>query len=130
MPPGLDLMVGFTRDPQFGPVLVFGSGGQHVEIFRDVQRLLLPATHEELSTLIDRTGAGKVIRGVRGEPSLDRKGLLDFLVQTSGLMVQNPELQSLDFNPVRLYKDRLVVLDAKVTIRSINKEVNPDELLH
>ncbi|MCH7499962.1 MAG: acetate--CoA ligase family protein [Nitrospinae bacterium] len=114
MPPGLDLMVGFTRDPHFGPVLVFGSGGQHVEIFRDVQRILLPATHEELSTLIDRTGAGKVIRGVRGEPPLDRKGLLDFLVQTSGLMVQNPELQSLDFNPVRLYKERLVVLDAKV----------------
>ncbi len=114
MPPGLDLMVGFTRDPQFGSVLVFGSGGQHVEIFRDVQRILLPATLEQLSNLIDRTGVGKVIRGVRGEPPLDSKGLLDFLIQTSGLMVQNPELQSLDFNPVRLYRDRLVVLDAKV----------------
>jgi len=130
MPPGLDLMVGFTRDPQFGPVLVFGSGGQHVEIFRDVQRILLPATHEQLSSLIDRTGVGKVIRGARGEPPLDSKGLLDFLIQTSGLMVQNPELQSLDFNPVRLYKEGLVVLDAKATMRSINKEVDADELLH
>ncbi len=119
MPPGLDLMVGFTRDPHFGPVLVFGSGGQHVEIFRDVQRLLLPATHEELSILIDRTEAGKIIRGVRGEPPLDRKSLSDFLIQTSGLMIQNPELLSLDFNPVRLYKERLVVLDAKVTMKSI-----------
>jgi len=118
MAPGLELMVGFTRDPQFGPVLVFGSGGQYVEIFRDVQRILLPATHEQLSNLIDRTGVGKVIRGARGEPPLDSKGLLDFLIQTSGLMVQNPELQSLDFNPVRLYRDRLVVLDAKVTMKS------------
>jgi acyl-CoA synthetase (NDP forming) len=118
MAPGLDLMVGFTRDPQFGPVLVFGSGGQYVEIFRDVQRILLPATHEQLSNLIDRTGVGKIIRGARGEPPLDSKGLLDFLIQTSGLMIQNPELQSLDFNPVRLYRDRLVVLDAKVSMKS------------
>ena len=118
MPPGLDLMVGFTRDPHFGPVLVFGSGGQHVEVFRDVQRILLPASYEQLSNLIDRTGAGKVIRGVRGEPPLDSKGLLDFLIQASGLMLQNPELQSLDFNPVRLYKERLVVLDAKVSMKS------------
>ena len=117
MPPGLDLMVGFTRDPQFGPVLVFGSGGQHVEIFKDVQRILLPATHDELSTLVDRTGAGRIIRGVRGEPALDKKGLLDLLTQASGLMVQNPDLQSLDFNPVRLYRDRLVILDAKVTMK-------------
>jgi hypothetical protein len=72
----------------------------------------------QLSNLIDRTGVGKVIRGARGEPPLDSKGLLDFLIQTSGLMVQNPELQSLDFNPVRLYRDRLVVLDAKVTMKS------------
>ena len=118
MPPGLDLMVGFTRDPQFGPVLVFGSGGQYVEVFRDVQRILLPATYEQLSNLIDRTGVGKVIRGARGEPPLAIKGLLDFLIQTSELMVQNPELKSLDFNPVRLYRDRLVVLDAKVTMQS------------
>lgn len=117
MAPGLDLMVGFTRDPQFGPVLVFGSGGQYVEIFRDVQRMLLPATPEQLSNLIDQTGVGKIIRGARGEPPLDSKGLLDFLIQTSGLMIQNPELQSLDFNPVRLYRDHLVVLDAKVTMK-------------
>ena len=118
MPPGLDLMVGFTCDPQFGPVLVFGTGGQHVEIFRDVQRILLPATHEELSAGIDRTGAGKIIQGVRGESPLDKKGLLDFLAQVSELIIQNPELQALDFNPIRLYRDRLVVLDAKVTMKS------------
>ncbi len=117
MPAGLDLMVGFHRDPQFGPVLVFGSGGQYVEVLRDVERLLLPATREELSRLIDRTGAGKIIRGARGKSLLKRKDILDFLQRTSGLMVQIPDLESIDFNPVRLYEDRLVVLDAKVTCR-------------
>ena len=118
MPEGLDLMVGFHRDPQFGPILVFGSGGKYVEVFKDVRRILLPATRKDLSEMIDRTGAGKIMRGIRGEPSLNRNDLLDFLERASLLIVQLPEIESIDFNPVRLYKERLVVLDAKVTLRS------------
>jgi acetate---CoA ligase (ADP-forming) len=118
VPAGLDLMVGFHRDPQFGPVLVFGSGGKYVEVFRDVRRILLPAIREDFSQMIDQTGAGKIMRGIRGEPALNRNGLLDFLEKSSQLFVQLPEIQSIDFNPVRLYADRLIVLDAKVTLRS------------
>jgi acyl-CoA synthetase (NDP forming) len=118
MPEGLDLMVGFHRDPQFGPVLVFGSGGKYVEVFSDVRQILLPATRKDLSEMIDRTGAGKIMLGIRGEPSLNKKALLDFLEKTSQLIVQLSELQSIDFNPVRLYTDRLVLLDAKVTLIS------------
>lgn len=118
MPEGLDLMVGFHRDPQFGPILVFGSGGKYVEVFKDVRRILLPATRKDLSEMIDRTGAGKIMRGIRGEPSLNRNDLLDFLERASPLIVQLPEIESLDFNPVRLYEERLIVLDAKVTLRS------------
>lgn len=117
MPAGLDLMVGFHRDSQFGPTLVFGSGGKYVEVFKDVRRILLPATRIDLSKMIDQTGAGKIMRGIRGEPSLDRNGLLDFLEKSSQLIAQLPEIESIDFNPVRLYEDRLVVLDAKVTLR-------------
>jgi len=118
MPEGLDLMVGFLRDPQFGPILVFGSGGKYVEVFQDVQRILLPATRKDLLQMIDQTGAGKIMRGIRGEPSLKRNDLLDFLDKASQLIVQLPETESIDFNPVRLYADRLVVLDTKVTLRS------------
>jgi acyl-CoA synthetase (NDP forming) len=118
MPEGLDLMVGYHRDPQFGPILVFGSGGKYVEIFQDVRRILLPATRKDFSEMIDRTGAGKIMRGIRGEPSLNRNDLLDFLERASPLIVQLPEIESIDFNPVRLYEDRLIVLDAKVTLRS------------
>ncbi len=118
MPEGLDLMVGFHRDTQFGPTLVFGSGGKYVEVFQDVRRILLPATRKDLSQMIDQTGAGKIMRGVRDEPLLNKNALLDFLEKSSQLIVQLPEIQSIDFNPVRLYQDRLVVLDAKVTLRS------------
>ena len=118
MPEGLDLMVGYHHDPQFGPILVFGSGGKYVEIFQDVRRILLPATRKDLSQMIDQTGAGKIMRGIRGEPSLNKNNLLDFLEKASQLIVQLPEIESLDFNPVRLYEDLLIVLDAKVTLRS------------
>jgi acetate---CoA ligase (ADP-forming) len=120
MPEGFDLMVGFHRDPQFGPVLVFGSGGKYVEVFQDVRRLLLPAKTEEFSRMVDRTGAGKIIRGVRGEPPLNRNRLIEFLERASQLLIHLPEIESIDFNPVRLYQDRLVVLDAKTKLRRNN----------
>ena len=110
-------MVGFHRDPQFGLILVFGSGGKYVEVFQDVRRILLPATKKDLSQMIDQTGAGKIMRGIRGEPSLNKNDLLDFLERASQLIVQLPEIESIDFNPVRLYEDRLVVLDAKTTLK-------------
>ena len=103
--------------PQFGPVLVFGTGGKYVEVFQDVLRILLPATKKNLSQMIDQTGAGKIMREIRGEPSLNGNDLLDFLERASQLIVQLPEIESIDFNPVRLYEDRLVVLDAKATLR-------------
>jgi acetate---CoA ligase (ADP-forming) len=117
MPAGLDLMVGFHRDPHFGPIMVFGSGGKYVEVFQDVQRILLPTSTEDLSRMIDRTSSGKIIQGVRGEPSLNKKDLLNFLERASQLIIHLPEVESIDFNPVRLYEDRLAVLDAKVTMK-------------
>jgi acyl-CoA synthetase (NDP forming) len=117
IPSGLDLMVGFHRDAEFGPVLVFGSGGKYVEVFQDIRRILLPATRKDLSQMIDQTGAGRIMKGTRGEPSLNKDNLLEFLERVSQLIVQLRKIESIDFNPVRLYEDRLVVLDAKTTLK-------------
>ncbi len=114
MPPGEDLMVGAHRDPQFGPVLVFGSGGQYVEIFRDIQRVLLPATNEELFRMIYKTRAGEIIAGARGLASLDGKHLFEFLKLVAGWILSEDGIETMDFNPVRLYDKGLVVLDAKI----------------
>jgi len=116
MPPGLDLMVGTHRDPQFGPVLVFGTGGQYVEIYRDIARTLIPAEPEEFRNLVFRTHVGQIIRGVRGQEPMDLKRLLSFLKLVADWMVQEPRLGSMDFNPVRLYTNGLIVLDAKITL--------------
>ncbi|UCD11689.1 MAG: acetate--CoA ligase family protein [Nitrospinaceae bacterium] len=125
-PSGLDLIVGFHRDEQFGPLLVFGAGGKYVETWGEVGRLLLPATRAELSGLVNGTAVGRVILGVRGEPSLAREELLEFVERAAWLFVECSEYASMEFNPVRLYEDRLVVLDAKLAATS--SDTKGDEL--
>jgi len=115
MPPGLDLMVGAHRDPQFGPVLLFGTGGSYVELFQDISRLVLPATNEEILSGVQRTKAWNIIQGFRGKPKLDSKKLLAFMKWVAEWMISESDILSLDFNPVRIYEDSLVVLDSKVT---------------
>jgi acyl-CoA synthetase (NDP forming) len=115
MPPGLDLMVGTHRDPQFGPVLLFGTGGSYVELYQDIARLVLPAMDEELLEAIQGTKAWNIIQGFRGKPKLDDQKLLAFLKWVTDWMISEPDILSLDFNPVRLYEHELVVLDSKIT---------------
>jgi acetyltransferase len=115
MPPGLDLMAGAHRDPQFGPVILFGTGGSYVELYQDIARLVLPATNEEMLRGVQRTKAWNIIQGFRGKPKLDFQKLLAFLKWVADWMISESDILSLDFNPVRLYEKSLVVLDAKIT---------------
>jgi acetyltransferase len=115
MPAGLDLMVGAHRDPQFGPVLLFGTGGSYVELYQDIARLVLPATDEEILRGVQKTKVWNIIQGFRGKPKLSSQKLLAFLRWTANWMISEPDILSLDFNPVRLYEKDLVVLDAKIT---------------
>ena len=119
MPPGLDLMVGMHRDTTFGPVLVFGTGGSYVEIFKDIERILLPATDEDILASILRTKAGQIIQGVRGQSPLALASLMEFLKWMTKWVEVDNRLISLDFNPVRLYTDSLVVLDAKAEMKTL-----------
>jgi acetyltransferase len=121
MHPGLDLMIGAHKDTQFGSILVFGSGGQHVELIKDIQRMILPAENEELYQMIFNTKAGTILRGVRGQGPLDLKRLMDFIKLVADWIMEEPRIESLDFNPVRLYDHGLVALDAKVTLYSKNE---------
>ncbi len=116
IPEGLDVMVGIHQDLSFGPVLVFGTGGHNVELINDINRVILPASEDELINLIRKTSAGKIIEGYRDQPPLNRGLLIAFLKQVEKLMIDTPHLESLDFNPIRLFKNRLVVLDAKCTL--------------
>lgn len=114
--PGLDLMVGAYRDPDFGPVLVFGTGGDFVEVYEDIARVLAPAEDNDLYAMIGQTKAGKIMEGLRGRPRLDVDRVVDLLQWTADWLQYDPRIQALDMNPVRLFQNDLVVLDAKITI--------------
>ncbi len=115
VPPGLDMMIGVYRDPQFGPTLLFGTGGQFVEIYKDISRVILPATDDEIASALLETSIGKIILGARKGQTFDLQKLLEFLRLISDWTTMDSRIQSLDFNPIRLYEDSLIVLDAKIT---------------
>jgi len=112
-PPGVEVIVGGTVDPQFGPVVMFGLGGLFVELFRDVAFALAPVTGDDAYRLIDRTRGAALIRGFRGRPSLDREALAKTMVIV-GELIGSGLLEEIDLNPVVLYPRGAVALDVKV----------------
>jgi len=101
---GQDVIVGFVRDDQFGPLLMFGSGGVEVEALGDVAFALAPLTREEAAWMIDSTWAGKRMIGYRGQPAADREAVIEALLRLSQLAQDFPALLELEINPLRVFE--------------------------
>lgn len=119
IPSGVEVFVGMSRDPQFGPGLVFGLGGTLVEVIDDAAMRLPPLSHAEASLLIDETKAGKVLAGVRGRRPSDLRALTDTLVRFSELCVDLPEIvEAIEVNPLIVRDDGqgVVAVDARIIL--------------
>ncbi|MBM9538070.1 acetate--CoA ligase family protein [Desulfobulbus alkaliphilus] len=117
---GHDFFIGGLRDPAFGPVLFFGLGGIHVEIFQDVQRVLCPSSEQEILMKLQRLRAWPILTGARGGAAIDPGVLVDAILRISQLLVDCPRIEELDLNPVRLLPDaRLMVLDARMRLQQL-----------
>ncbi|HUJ10090.1 MAG TPA: acetate--CoA ligase family protein, partial [Verrucomicrobiae bacterium] len=113
---GYELILGSSIDPQFGPVLLFGAGGQLVEVFKD-RALALPPLNTTLATrLMERTHIFKALKGVRGQPPVDLAALEQLLVRFSQLVVEQRWIKEIDINPLLASHERLVALDARVVL--------------
>ncbi len=99
---GQDVIVGVVRDPQFGPLLMFGSGGVEVEALRDVAFALAPITAREAEELVAETWAGRRLRGYRHVPPADQEAVLDVIHRLSQLVCAHPDLQEIEMNPLRV----------------------------
>ncbi len=97
---GTEVIVGAKRDPHFGPVVLFGTGGVIVEAVKDVTMTLAPTTTECAAALIAATVAGRLLAGHRGRAASDTSSLATLIVQVSQLMVKDPRVQEIDLNPV------------------------------
>ncbi|MFN8511397.1 MAG: bifunctional acetate--CoA ligase family protein/GNAT family N-acetyltransferase [Thermomicrobiales bacterium] len=113
---GYELIVGSSIDSQFGPVLLFGTGGQLVEVFRD-RALALPPLNTTLARrMMEGTRILTALQGVRGRPPVDLAALEGLLVRFSQLIVEQPQIKELDINPLLASPDRLIALDARVVL--------------
>lgn len=116
-PPGLEVIVGGIVDEQFGPVIMFGLGGIFVELFRDVAFALAPTTHEDALRLIRQIKGYKLLEGYRGRPHVDINSLLK-IIGTVSEFIATGLIKEIALNPVSLYPEGAMILDAKVLVNS------------
>ncbi len=113
---GYELIVGCSQDAQFGPVLLFGTGGTLVEVFRD-RALGLPPLNTRLARrMMDQTRIIEALKGVRGRRRVDLDALEQLLVRFSDLVVDVPRIRDVDINPLLASPDRLLALDARIIL--------------
>jgi acetyltransferase len=123
---GYELIVGSSVDAQFGPVLLFGTGGQLVEVFKD-RALALPPLNTTLARrMMEQTRVFPALAGVRGRKSVDLAGLEEFMVRFSQMVVEQPRIREIDINPVLASPERIVALDARVVLHGA--EIADDRL--
>jgi acetyl-CoA synthetase (ADP-forming) len=116
-PPGVEVIIGGVIDRQFGPVMMFGLGGIFTELFRDVSFGLAPLSEEDAYWMVNGIKVQKLLEGFRGNPAVDKKALADLLVKASEIMATG-YVEEIDLNPVALYADGAMVLDAKMKLQN------------
>ncbi|VEP12860.1 Acyl-CoA synthetase (NDP forming) [Hyella patelloides LEGE 07179] len=113
---GYELIIGSSIDEQFGPVLLFGTGGQLVEVFKDRALALPPLNTTLAQRMIEQTRIYEALKGVRGRKAVDLFALTKLMVRFSQLVVEQPWIKEIDINPLTVSEDRLLALDARVVL--------------
>jgi len=114
--PGVEVIIGMTKDAQFGPVLMFGLGGILVEVLKDVSFRIVPLTKRDAREMIKEIKGYPLLEGYRGQDPADVPFLENLLVKVSDFVDKNPEIKELDLNPIFAYKDGAVAVDARVIL--------------
>lgn len=117
-PQGVEVIAGGIIDPQFGPVVMFGLGGVFVELYKDVVFGLAPLGEEEALRLAARIKGYRLLQGYRGAPPVDMNALARVLTAVSEIIATG-RIEEITLNPVALYPDSAMVLDAKMVVRQI-----------
>jgi acetyltransferase len=119
-----ELIIGASLDPQFGPVLLFGTGGQLVEVFKD-RALALPPLNTTLARrMMEQTKIYKALKGVRGRKPVDLQALEVLLVRFSALVAEQRWIKEIDINPLLASPDGLIALDARVVVHGPEVELD------
>jgi acyl-CoA synthetase (NDP forming) len=115
-PRGTEVIVGVSKDPQFGPVVMFGLGGIFVEVLKDVAFRIVPLEARDARQMIREIKGFPVLEGVRGQPPADLEALEGLILKISQFIEAHPEIEELDLNPVFAYADGCIAVDARIVV--------------
>ncbi len=123
---GYEMIVGSSTDPQFGPVILFGTGGELVEVYRDASLNIPPLSEERAEETMERTKIYQASKGVRGKKAIDLKELNRILQRFSLMLLKNPRIKEIDINPLLASPQGIIALDARVLLHE--KEISDNQL--
>jgi acetyltransferase len=117
-PKGSEVIIGMRRDPNFGPLMMFGMGGIYVELFKDVAFRVAPFGRSQARSMISETKAGTLLSGYRGQPKADLEAVVDVILRLSQLALDFPEIREIEINPlsIGLEGQGAVALDGRVIL--------------
>jgi hypothetical protein len=114
--PGIELILGLRRDPQFGPAVLVGIGGILTEVLDDVAIRLAPLDATTADAMLDELRGARLLRGVRGRPAVDRDALVAMLIALGRLGVDRSDILEVDMNPVFASASGAIAVDALVVL--------------
>jgi acyl-CoA synthetase (NDP forming) len=117
--PGVEVIIGMSKDAQFGPVLMFGLGGIFVEILKDVSFRIVPLMKRDAKEMIREIKGLPLLEGYRGSEPVDLENLENILLKVSEFVEKTPEVKELDLNPIFAYKDGAIAVDARIILEKV-----------
>jgi len=116
LPRGTEVIVGGLRDPQFGPVVMFGIGGIFVEVFKDIAFRVAPILERDAREMIEEIKGYPILKGMRGESPRDIDAIMDMLMKVSHLLANHPDIAEFDLNPVIAFERGVTIADARIIL--------------
>jgi acetyltransferase len=115
---GKEVILGSKRDSSFGPILLFGLGGIYVEVLQETSLRIAPINRFEAEEMISELRTAAILKGIRGEPPSDRDALIESLLRLSQLVIDFPEIEGIDINPIKVLEKGAVAVDARILLKS------------
>ena len=115
-PPGTEVIIGTSKDPQFGPVIMFGVGGIFVEVLKDVSFRIIPVNRRDAQEMIREIKGFPLLQGYRGKEPANIPALVEMILKISRFINENPQIREMELNPVFAYKDKALAVDARIIL--------------
>lgn len=117
--PGVEVIIGMSKDATFGPVLMFGLGGLLVEVLKDVAFRIVPLQQRDAAEMMRDIKGFPLLTGYRGAPAADLQALQDILMKLSAFAIEAPEVKEIDLNPIYAYAQGALAVDARVVLEEV-----------